>query len=150
MEYENEVVYEVIDETKKSKNICGLLSFIFVMVSIAINLLNCGLGTIGTLVSLVPIIGAIVSFFNVFLLPIMSGLSGLLTLASLILGIIGVCKKNSKKGLAIAGLIISALMIILSLVIAVIMIVAVGGVTATALLTGGIYGLASWLESMGY
>lgn len=145
---DNEVIYEAIEDTEKKKNICGTLSFIFSLSSILIYLINCGIGMFGSFLTIIPIIGTVIAFVNVILVPVLYGLSVLLVIAGLILGIIGVRKKDSKKGLAIAGLIISALIIIFTLITIIIMLVAVGGVAATALVTGGIYGLGSLLESM--
>lgn len=142
--------YEIIEEEPKKKNVCGLLSFIFALVSLLLILLNCGSGMLAGVLGLIPFIGTLLSSGILILSPIVSILSTLLTIAGVILGIVGVTRRGAKKGLAIAGLIISGLMFIIEIVMTIILIVTVGGVAAVTILGGGIIALESLLEQSGF
>ena len=75
-------------------NPCGIISFIFAMVSILLSI--CGCCTI-----VVPVLAMIIGIIALAL-----------EVSGIILGIVGATKKNAPKGLAIAGLVINIIMIV--------------------------------------
>ena len=99
----------------KKKNVCGILSFIFGLVALGLIILSC----CGLSLMVIPYIGwlfgALMQVGNFLIFPA--------ALAGLILGIIGVKRKDSPKGLAIAGLIISALVLLIYVVMIVLVVV---------------------------
>lgn len=82
----------------------GIVSFVFAMVIVGTSVIaGCGVG-----ITVIPYIGWVLGP----LIACVSFLNPILAIAGTILGIIGVSRKNCKKGLAIAGLIICALTVL--------------------------------------
>lgn len=126
--------YEVV---APKKNIPGLLSFIFGLVALAGILFAC----CSSMFLIIPWVNIVVGF----LIGFIDVVSPILVLVGFILGIIGVTRKNCPKGLAIAGLIINALLMLYYLMLIVLAIL-----TALGLVTTGIFaGLAEYLQYNG-
>ena len=124
----------------KKKNVCGILSFIFGLLSLAIIIISC----CGVTIAMIPYIGWIIGFVMQFgnFLIIPSALAGL------ILGIVGVTRKDRPKGLAIAGLIISGL-VLLIYVIMVILVIVTAILAMLGVATTGIFAvIADYLNQM--
>jgi len=140
--YGNVNNYEVVP---KKKNVCGILSFIFGLVSLGIILISC----CGISLAVIPyigwFIGIIMQFGNFLIIP--------LALTGFILGIVGVNKKNSSKGLAVAGIIICALVLLFYILMVVLVIItlilAALGVATTGIFAG-IYEYINQMQNITY
>ena len=124
----------------KKKNVCGILSFIFGLLSLAIIIISC----CGISIAVIPYIGWIIGFIMQFgnFLIIPSALAGV------ILGIVGVTRKDRPKGLAVAGLIISGLVLLIYIIMVILVIVTII-LAALGVATTGIFAvIAEYLNQI--
>ncbi|MBP5530332.1 MAG: hypothetical protein J6X80_09810 [Lachnospiraceae bacterium] len=129
--------YEVVE---KKKNVCGILSFVFGLVSLGIIIISC----CGISLAVIPyigwFIGIIMQFGNFLIIP--------LALAGLILGIIGAKKKDCPKGLAVAGIIICALVLLFYVIMVVLIVVTIILATLGVATTGIFAVIMQYLNQM--